>query len=213
MGVDEWKDEARVERWVSRRTEVPGQQEAARVLFEVLRGREITRALDLGTGDGRVIEGLRAVFPRLQAVGLDFSPPMLKLASERFGGDPAVSFFEHDLNQPLPRDLGAFDLVISVQAIHHLPDECKRSLYREVFENVAPGGLFCNVDLVSLPTTALFERAMQVFGIGPEDEDATDQPAPVDSQLFWLREAGFADVDCYWKWLAGAILIGERPDD
>lgn len=211
MAADEWKDEARVERWLSRRTEMPGQQEVARVLFEVLSGRRVERVLDLGTGDGRVIDGLRKLFPELQAVGLDFSPPMLRLAEERFEADPTVRFFEHDLNEPFPADIGIFDLVISAQAIHHLPDTRKRELYLEVFCNVAPGGLFCNIDLVSLPTAVLFQRAMQAFGIGPDDEDTSDQPAPVEPQLEWLREAGFADVDCYWKWLAGAVLIGERP--
>jgi hypothetical protein len=32
------------------------------------------------------------------------------------------------------------------------------------------------------------------------------------SQLAWLPEIGFVDVDCYWKWLETALLIGVRPD-
>ncbi|HWX43996.1 MAG TPA: hypothetical protein VNY52_01590 [Solirubrobacteraceae bacterium] len=33
----------------------------------------------------------------------------------------------------------------------------------------------------------------------------------MQTQLGWLRVLGFDDVDCYWKWLEMALLIGVKP--
>jgi hypothetical protein len=48
--------------------------------------------------------------------------------------------------------------------------------------------------------------------LAPVRKRRSDERLRVESQLAWLREIGFVDVDCYWKWLETALLIGVRPD-
>ena len=178
------------------------------MLLEVL--GQPTRVLDLGTGDGVLVALVRSAWPDVKAVGIDFSPTMLDVARSRFADDAAVSVIEHDLDRPLP-DVGKFDAVVSSFAIHHLVDARKRALYGEVFEQLVPGGTFANLEHVSSPTDALHDEFMRAMGKDPADEDPSNKLASVEVQLTWLRDLGFADVDCLWKWRELALLVGRKP--
>jgi SAM-dependent methyltransferase len=169
------------------------------------------RVLDLGTGDGRLLALLYPDRPHMLAVGVDVSKPMLEEARKRFVGDERVELLEHDLAKALA-DLGRFDAVVSSFAIHYLEHDRKRSLYREVFERLAPGGVLCNLEHVASPTERLHRRFYAALGCEPGWEDASNRLLDVETQLRWLREIGFEDVDCYWKWFEMALLIGVKPE-
>jgi tRNA (cmo5U34)-methyltransferase len=194
--------------YLKRADSIPHRTEGEAVLLDCLL-QPLGRALDLGSGAGRLLSLVKLARPEAEAVAVDFSPTMLGQLRDRFGADPKVEIVEHDLDQPLP-PLGAFDAVVSSFAIHHVRHERKRSLYAEIYELLTPGGVFCNLEHVASPTEALHRRFLAELGVRPEDEDPSNKLLDLETQLKWLREIGFTDVDCHWKWLELALMAGSR---
>jgi tRNA (cmo5U34)-methyltransferase len=80
-----------------------------------------------------------------------------------------------------------------------------------VLELLEPGGVFANFEHVASPTPRMHAAFFAAIGERVENEDPSDRTLDVETQLGWLRELGFEDVDCYWKWLEMALLIGVGP--
>jgi tRNA (cmo5U34)-methyltransferase len=170
--------------------------------------------LDLGTGDGRLLalvreDLVRRENPETEAVAVDFSPTMLEAVRKRFADAASVRVVEHNLDEPLPA-LGKFDAVISSFAIHHLVDERKRTLYAEIYGLLNSGGVFCNLEHVASPSPQLHQEFLERIGFTVATEDPSNKLLDVETQLGWLREIGFGDVDCAWKWRELALLTGSR---
>jgi SAM-dependent methyltransferase len=175
--------------------------------------RTVRRILDLGAGDGRLLALLKIDRADARGVATDLSPTMLDAARARFAGDTTVQVVEHDLDAPLSAlgGTGSFDAVVSCFAIHHCAHARKRAVYAEVFALLAPGGVFYNLEHVASPTPELHEAFFAALGMTLADEDESNQLLDVTTQVAWLREIGFAQVDCFWKWRELAVFGGVKP--
>ena len=203
-----WRSAGHALAYLARADALPHRAEGEAALLEYLPA-DVSRVLDLGSGDGRLLTLVRLARPRIAAVALDFSPTMLERLRARFAGDSAVAVVAHDFERALPA-LGSFDAVVSSFAIHHLPHARKRALYEEVFAALGPGGVFLNLEHVASPTSALHDAFLHAIGFTPAEEDPENKLLDVHTQLAWLREIGLADVDCHWKWRELALLAGRR---
>ena len=208
--VNLWGSAAHALEYLARADTIPHRAEGEGVLLECL-PHPLARILDLGSGDGRLLALVKLARPDAQVVAVDFSATMIDRLRERFTADASVSVIVHDLDNPLPETMGTFDAIISSFAIHHLPHVRKRALYAEVYRLLVPNGVFCNLEHVASPTTALHEQFLAALAVAPGEEDPSNKLLDVDTQLAWLRAIGFADVDCHWKWRELALLGGRKP--
>src|SRR5260221_37363 len=142
MNVNLWDTPEHALDYIQRReNSIPHRAEGEAAMLEHLPSKA-SRVLDIGTGGGRLIGITKQRWPEVEAIGIDFSPPMLELSRARFARDSSVAIVTHNLDEPLP-DLGVFDVVMSSFAIHHVAHQRKHSLYGEVFSMLVPGGVFC----------------------------------------------------------------------
>jgi len=207
--VNLWTSTEHARDYLGRADQISHRAEGEAALLEFIPANP-RRILDLGTGDGRLLALVRGAHPETEAVAVDFSPAMLEAVRKRFAGDARVTIVEHNLDFPLP-SLGKFDAVISSFAIHHLVHERKRALYAEIFGLLNARGVFCNLEHVASPTDRLHEEFLLRIGFTVESEDPSNKLLDVETQLGWLREIGFADVDCSWKWRELALFAALRP--
>jgi tRNA (cmo5U34)-methyltransferase len=177
------------------------------------------RILDLGAGTGMLAARVAAAYPEAELVLVDGAPAMLEQARATLGD--RATLHVADLEDPLPS--GGFDAVVSALAIHHLDDDAKRALFTRVREALPPGGMFVNAEQVAGPTPC-FDRLNREWheasarAAGTDDAEWAaslermqhDRPSDVESQLRWLREAGFDAADCVFKDHRFAVLVARR---
>lgn len=225
MAIDQAfnKSVAYYDSWIRRA--VPGYDElfaAARELIPFTPDASID-VLDLGAGTGLFAGQVLEKCPEGRFVLCDVAEKMLDVARERFRDLPdRFRYLIADYRNL--KEMGCFDLVISSLSIHHLEDAEKRELFQQVYEALRDGGLFLNIDLIKGPTAALEEfycrnwyEKMRLSGAsedeiraGIERREAFDKDALLEDQLRWLREAGFADVDCVYRNFKMGLFLGAK---
>ncbi len=200
--------------------------------------REAVTILDLGTGTGFLTAYLLQAFPRASIIAVDGAAAMLQQAQARLHEKAQALTWKICAFQELAKTASALltlDAVVSCFALHHLSAEQKLELYCALFGKIRTGGWLINADIVTLPITKIEERYQQLRNLGIQQrarrqlgEERTleaiaaelaqleqadgDQPLRLEHDLQLLREAGFQEVDCFWKetreavW--GAVKLG-----
>jgi tRNA (cmo5U34)-methyltransferase len=177
--------------------------------------------LDLGAGTGLLTALILLRFPKARITLVDFSEKMIKKAKERFLSKEGVRFciLNYGLS-PLP---APFHLVVSAMSIHHLSDPEKKGLFQRIYEALLPGGHFIHAELVrgatdfseSLHRRVWMEHLRKTGLTGEQlavilERMTYDKTVSLETQLNWMRDTGFADVDCYFKYHNFAVYTGRK---
>jgi len=209
MSVNLWSNAEHSRAYLERADTIPHRREGEATLLEFLPAK-LNRFLDLGSGAGRLLNLVKSASPAASCVALDFSEAMLEELRKQFKSDANITIVAHDLSNLLP-DLGSFDAIVSSFAIHHVTHERKRTLYSEIFAKLNPGGVFLNLEHVASPSDNLHSQFLATMDLTNETEDPSNKLLDLEVQLAWLRQIGFSEVDCHWKWRELALLAGSKP--
>jgi tRNA (cmo5U34)-methyltransferase len=232
----DWTSDAYVEEWVRRQqAEDPTRAERFQLLCDLFpfpNDAQVT-ILDVGAGYGPVSKFILDHYPNATCIAQDGSEPMLNRARNIMAGyGERFKTHESDLFDTnwLPKPFGPFDAAVSSSCLHNLRDFARISeIYGDIHDNLKPGGMFLNLDLINAPTSELEKRYFMVTAARRQREGAScediqaivrraDQspanvpagafPASLDQHLAALKSAGFRDVDCFWKELRRALIGG-----
>ncbi len=196
-------------------------------------GRRERTLLDLGCGDGILTHELLTIDNSLSATLIDGSEEMLEKARIRLKGCHDITFVKASFQELLSVEITlptSLSFVVSSLAIHHLPMDEKRALFGVIHSHLEEGGSFLNIDTTLSPTERLEEWYVALWRewidgqkerLGAEgdydefiskykEESHYRNLDTLQDQLAALKEAGFRDVDCYYKYGMVAIYGGVR---
>ncbi len=192
--------------------------------------------LDLGTGTGFLTAYVLEAFPHARVVAVDGAEAMMQQAQARLRDKAQALTWRISTFQELAREsasLPQLDAVVSCFALHHLSADQKLELYRALFGKMCKGAWLINADIVALPDTQIEERYQYLRCLGIQrrtreqlgeerslsaiaqelaqlEQTDGDQPLRLELDVQLLREAGFQEVDCFWKETREAVWGGVK---
>ena len=185
---------------------LPRYDQLRKVMFEIIPFSKDYEAnvLELGIGTGTTAAEFLERYPAARLTGVDASSKMIEQSRQKLEQFKSRT----ELVQCSFKDLqpnGEFDIVYSILAVHHVPDEDKETLFRRVREILKSGGVFIMIDLVNGASDGLTKR-YQTLTFGRDHKEGGSALSLLD-YVDLLRKASFQTIDVTWKQYRLACII------
>jgi tRNA (cmo5U34)-methyltransferase len=185
-----------------------------------------TSIVDLGCSRGEALAPFVLKFGACNRfVGVEVSPTMLGAVRERFADpikDGFVDIRDLDLRTHYPLEKAS--LTLAVLTIQFTPIEYRHRIVKTIFDHTLPGGAFILVEKVLASTAQLDELFVERYHAmkarhGYTTEQIERKRLALEGVLVpvtarWnedlLRDAGFRQIECFWRWLNFAGWVGVR---
>jgi tRNA (cmo5U34)-methyltransferase len=230
-----WQGQERAQKYEQRADLVlPKRQEMLSLIVQLIPfGRdEPLQVLDLGTGTGVPAQRVLQDFPKANIICVDKSSEMMEIGCAKLAeyGDRA-RFVQADLENPAWNDglPDKFDAIVSALAFNLLTDGAKQRLFARCYEMLEPRGCLVFSDrlraadetvdrfyldqwmsFIVRQTKEVLDKEVTLETVTARqrslDEAAGVKSATLEDILTWLRQAGFARVECYWKYFQWAVF-------
>lgn len=163
--------------------------------------------VDFGAGTGRLLELLRARYPKATLTGVELHPALLAIARDSATAIGAT-ILNADLGLPVPLPDASADVVVSSMSFHELP--YPPALLDNAARLLKPGGFFVMLDIVKCALEAYLDKKAP----SPDTLDHFREHclfAPEDL-AFLVRTAGLAVKEVVLR--SGgrfAMIVAEKP--
>ena len=180
--------------------------------------KEHFQVLDIGCSDGLMIQSLLDRFgDDGRFIGIDVSEPMLQKAKFRFLDhiiNKRVSIENCDLRTAFPS--GVFDAVTSILSIQFTPIEYRQQIIQQIYDCLSPAnGCFVMVEKVLGNTHNINKLFVDTYYDLKRQNGYTEEqierkrlslegvlvPVTNDWNIDLLKQAGFKQIDVFWKWM------------
>lgn len=179
--------------------------------------------LDIGCSEGGAISALVPLYPNSRFFGIEISDSMLSSAKKKFMYDTNVKIMKKDLRNINESEIPNSQVILSILTLQFVPIEYRQELLQKLYNAIPGKGIFILVEKV-LGNSADINKLLveQYYNLKAKNgytlEEIERKKLSLEGVLVpttakWnedlLRQVGFRQVDCFWRWMnfSGWIAI------